>query len=148
MAPGCELESFVSFSLRDSYPEILFESPERARAALQKQGLNYFLVDLTDGQLRVDVLQHAPLFRPENLEKYFQVRWRRDNTVLLTWPDADTTPIPQEFMIAYAANCENDFNKTRWRPLYKQLETIYEMNGRKAFPVYRDPSLPPVQGWQ
>src|SRR5262249_27166434 len=55
MAPGCELESFVSFSMDPNWHTIHFESPERAREVLQKGGLNYFLIDLNAGGL--DILQ-------------------------------------------------------------------------------------------
>jgi hypothetical protein len=48
IGPDGELESFMSFALHENYHEILFESPEHARTALQNQGLNYFLIDLSE----------------------------------------------------------------------------------------------------
>ncbi len=144
MAPGCELETFVSFGLHQDWHEILFEPPEQARAALQKQGLNYFLIDL-DMQV-VDVLQYSPLFQPENINKFFQVRWHHGNAYLLTWPDSDTTPIPEEFLTLY--NYLEYWCPFHLEPLYTQVRDIYAKHKDHPYPVVRDPSLPDVPGWQ
>jgi hypothetical protein len=147
MAPGCELESFVSFALHPEYHTILFESPERARAALQAQGANYFLINLDPASMfGLDVLQFSPLFQPGNLEKHFAVRWQSAHAVLLTWPGPDTVPISSEFLERYAR--EDVSNRFKLRDLYRQLGTIYESNDRRGYPVWRDPALPAVKGWQ
>ena len=148
MAPGCELESFMSFSLGRDYHEILFESPERARSALQQQGLNYFLFDLGNDTFGLDILQHSPLFQPGNIEKHLQVRWCRNNVFLLTWANADTYALPEDTQRLYAKLLDKPAFGIPTRPLYDQVRLIYEMNGRRAFPVNRPPSLPPVIGWQ
>jgi hypothetical protein len=145
MAPDCELESFVSFSLRRDWHVVIFESPDRARTALQQQGLNYFLIDL-DSVPILDVIQHAPLFQPGTIEKYFQVRWQQGNALLLTWPGPDTIPIPDDFLTLYAHLEQwNPFDSS---PLYTQVRTIYEMNKDRPYPIFRDPQLPTVRGWQ
>jgi hypothetical protein len=144
MAPGCELESFVSFALGTDWHEIMFEPPERARELLQKQGLNYFLIDFDS--LVLDLSQHSALFQPANVEKYFGVRWRQGNVYLLTWRGNDTEPLANDFMCRY-----NDDYFNKWfctRPLYERVKLIYEMNKGNPYPIRRDPTLPPVKGWQ
>ncbi len=144
MAPDCELESFVSFALHQDWHEVLFEEPEQARAALQKQGLNYFLIDLNRDM--VDVLQYSPLFRPENVGKYLEVRWHRGSTYLLTWPGPDTEPLPEEFLTIWSLM--EFWNPCDLGPLYEVVRTIYKQNKGKPFPIVRDPSLPHPPGWQ
>jgi hypothetical protein len=64
----------------------------------------------------------------------------------LTWRGDDTEPIPKDFMCRY-----NDAYFSQWfctRPLYERVKLIYEMNKGNPFPVRRDPTLPPVKGWQ
>jgi hypothetical protein len=146
MAPDCELETFVSFSLGKDWHEIMFAPPSRARASLQEQGLNYFLIDLDNPNDVYDVLQHAPLFQPGAIEKNFHVCWRRGNVYLLTWPGPNTWPVPKEFYRLYSPDRLRVPYDTR--ALYQQVRTIYEMNGGKPYPVARDPSLPAVRGWQ
>ena len=150
MAPGCEVESFVSFAFRRDWHTVMFESPEVAREALRAQGLNYFLIDFN--AVVIDVIPYAPLFRPENIGKYLRVAWSQGDIFLLTWRDTDAPgaggadPLPCEFICRYD---ESYF--TQWvdfRPLYEQVRTIYEGNRGRAYPVYRDPALPPVRGWQ
>jgi hypothetical protein len=33
-------------------------------------------------------------------------------------------------------------------PLYERVRLIYEANKGKPYPIWRDPTLPPVKGWQ
>jgi hypothetical protein len=149
MAPGCEVESFVSFALHQDWHTVMFEEPVIAREALRAQGLNHFMIDLNAPV--IDVIPYAPLFRPENIGRYFKVAWRKGDLYLLTWGDPDVLedglePIPAEFFGGY-----NEKYFTRWndfRPLYEQVRTIYEMNRGRSYPVYRDPDLPTVKGWQ
>ncbi len=144
MTPDCELESFVSFALHQDWHTVLFEPAEQARAALQKQGLNYFLIDLNKDV--IDVLQYSPLFQPENVGKYLEVRWHRGSTYLLTWPGPDTQPLSEEFLTIWAH--VEFWNPCDLGPLYEVVRTIYEQNKGKPFPIVRDPSLPHPIGWQ
>jgi hypothetical protein len=144
MAPGCELESFVSFSMASQWHEILFETGNRARKALESQGLNYFLINLN--AVLTDIIQYSPLLRWENIESNLQVAWSDRDVYLLTWPGPNTTPIPPEFMARY---CRDYFTSaTDFQPLYDRVNVIYQANRTRSFPIYRDPALAPVRGWQ
>jgi hypothetical protein len=144
MAPECELESFVSFALRRDWHEILFEPAPRARAVLEAQGLNYFLIDL-DADV-IDIFQHSPLLCPANIQNNLEVAWRQGNVYLLTWPSKDTTPLSEEFLLSYT-----DEYLTRTldlQDLYERVRLIYEQNKGQTFAIRRDTSLAHVKGWQ
>jgi hypothetical protein len=143
-APDTELESFVSFSLHREWHEIMFAPSRRAREVLQAQGLNYFLIDLN--ALVVDTLQYSPLFCGANIRDNFQVAWKEGDVYLLTWPGSNTTPLPEEFLERYD---EAYFTKQYdLRDLYERVKLIYKQNNGQPYPIYRDPALPPVKGWQ
>jgi hypothetical protein len=141
MIPDREVESFVSYAFGTHWHEIMFEPPEQARSLLRQQGFDYFLVDL---RVMGDIIQYAPLFRLENIAKYLQVTWSEGDLYLLTWPAPGTCPLSESFLAGYrriSAEC-NYFQ------LYDRMRLIYETNKGKPYPIWRDPALPPVPGWQ
>jgi hypothetical protein len=141
MIPDREVESFVSYALGKHWHEIMFESPERSRSLLQKQGLDYFLVNL--GYIE-DIIQYSPLFCPSNIANYLQVAWNEGDLYLLTWPAPGTHPLSESFLARYRhSSMIRDFSQ-----LYDRVRLIYESNKGKPYPIRRDPSLPPVPGWQ
>ena len=90
MAPGCWVESVVSFKMSGRLDEILTASPERAKQLLQEAGLNYFLVS-EDARL-IDLLPYSKLFAPDTIGRYLGIKWTDGTTFLLTWVGPDTTP--------------------------------------------------------
>jgi hypothetical protein len=144
MAPGCEQESFVSFALHQDWHEVMFGPAPRARELLQRQGLNYFLIDL--GKDIIDVIQFSPLFAPGEIADNFEVAWHEGDVYLLTWAGSGGTPLPDDFPCRYETVCESQsFNLAA---LYERVWLIYYQNQGKSYPVRRDPKLPPVKGWQ
>jgi len=143
MAPGCDYESFVSYSLGKNWHVIMFEPANVAREELQRQGLNYFAIE--PDNLVIDILQYSPLFQWDQIEHNLEVAWTDGDSYLLTWPGPNTTPIPCEFLGRYRDGYANPFDL---EPLYERVKLIYEQNKGKSYPVYTDPSLPPVKGWQ
>jgi hypothetical protein len=141
MIPDREVESFVSYAFGKHWHEIMFEPPEQARSLLRQQGFDYFLVDL---RVLGDIIQYSPLFRPENIANYLQVAWCEGDLYLLTWPAPGTWPLSESFLAGYrriSVAC-NYFQ------LYDRMRLIYESNKGKPYPIWRDPALPPVSGWQ
>ena len=99
MLPDCRIESVDSFTLGAGWADVMFGSPEDARAALQASGHNYFLFS---SELRVDdYLPRSPLFSPDNIGRYFGIRWTDGTTTLLTWLGADTAPLDQDWIATY-----------------------------------------------
>jgi hypothetical protein len=99
MAPGCWIESVVSFKMSGHLDEILAESPERAKQLLQEAGLSYFLV-LKDARL-LDLLPYSKLFAPDTIGQYLGIKWTDGSAFLLTWIGPETTLIGPEFLKVY-----------------------------------------------
>jgi hypothetical protein len=144
MAPHRELETFWSYALGKHWHDIMFEPPERAREVLKEQGLNYFLIDVGGALPFWEVIQFSPLLSVRNVGTYLQVAWNEGDLYLLTWPGPGTSPIPESFLTRYSELSQ----KGKLQPLYERVRLIYEMNRDKPYPVWRDPALPPVRGWQ
>ena len=62
-----------SYALGGLYPTASFGSPEEARSAFQKLGINYFALNLRR-QFMIG-LPFSPIFKPENVRKYFEIVW-------------------------------------------------------------------------
>ena len=99
MAPGCLIESVISFKMSGRLDEILGGDPELAKLRLQQAGLNYFLF-MKDYRM-IDLLPFSRLFAPETIGRYLGVKWSDGSTFLLTWIGPDTTPIGPDFLEAY-----------------------------------------------
>jgi hypothetical protein len=153
VASNYELESFVSFALGKHWHDAMFEPPERAREVLQQQGLNYFFIDVKSHV--IDIIQYSPLFSADNIAAFLDVAWNEGNAYLLTWPGPGTQPLPETFLARYRDHLPQD-NLLQDNPrlmadlrlLYERVRMIYETNKGKPYPIYRDPTLPRVPGWQ
>lgn len=99
MAPGCQIESVISFKLSSKLDAILSESPENAKKILRNEHLNYFL--FTKNALFLDILPYSALFKPDNIAKYLAIQWTNGDSYLLTWPNKTTKPIDKSFLAAY-----------------------------------------------
>jgi hypothetical protein len=100
MAPGCLIESVISFKMSGRLDEILGGDPDLAKQRLQEAGLNYFLF-MKDYRM-VDLLPFSRLFAPETIGRYLGVKWTDGSTYLLTWIGPDTRPLGPDFLEAYA----------------------------------------------
>jgi hypothetical protein len=100
MLPDCDFDVFRYVAMTGENERAFFGSPEEARTALQKAGLNYFLfsneLDIGD-----PVVVVSPLFAPDNIAKYLGLRWTDGTTTLLTWLGPDTSPLSQEWLATY-----------------------------------------------
>ena len=83
MAPGCLIESVISFKMSGRLDEILGGDPDLAKQRLQEAGLNYFLF-MKDYRM-IDLLPFSRLFAPETIGSYLGVKWSDGSTFLLTW---------------------------------------------------------------
>jgi len=120
MAPNCQIESVISFKLSSHLNEILNGNPKQAKAILQKEGLNYFILEWQFGFL--DILPFSQLFHPNNIQKYFSIQWTDGNTYLLTWYNKNLPSINQSFINSYKKKLM-DAN----HPWFRFKEAIPEM---------------------
>jgi hypothetical protein len=101
MVPGCRAETILSSKMSARRADILFGSPDVAREALQRDGLNYFFIS-TFLDIR-DPLICTPLFAPDTIRDYMGVKWTNGPDVLLTWKGPGTEPLSAEWVDKYRA---------------------------------------------
>jgi len=82
-----------------AWDRIMFGTPEEARDALQKAGINYFLYSRELGF--ADPLMTAPLFSPDQISHYLGIRWTDGTSALLTWLNPDIQPFDESWLQAY-----------------------------------------------
>jgi hypothetical protein len=148
--PGRSVESEGFFGYRD-WHLMVFGSPEVAKDAFKKEGINYFIFnfDLFDFNKwgYYGALPHSPLFTPAKLNDNFDVVWSQNQTYLLTWKGEAKTPmvLPNHAIEQFAERIKS---KTTFPDLYDRIKLYYDRNHGAAYPVVSDPSLPPVSGFE
>ena len=147
MAPDCNLETFFSYSLGKEWATIMFEPADIARAALERQGLNYFAIDTNAAFF--DLLPYSPLFSVENIRNNLAVAWESNGVYLLTWPSTSTTPMNAAFDAAYARSKKLALMSADFPAIYDQLNAVYQQwKKTRLWPVRLDPTKPRPRGWQ
>jgi hypothetical protein len=101
MAPGCLIESVISFKMSGRLDDILGGTPDLAKQRLQEAGLNYFL--FRNDSAMLDLLPYSRLFAPDVIGKYLGIRWTDGTTYLLTWIGPETKPIQSDFLDSYVS---------------------------------------------
>jgi hypothetical protein len=102
MVPGCRVESHLSSKMSAERAEILFGSPEVARKALQRAGLDYFFIS-TYLDIR-DPLICTALFAPDTIRDHLGAKWTNGTDVLLTWKGPGVEPLSAQWVDKYRAN--------------------------------------------
>jgi hypothetical protein len=105
MVPGCVIESVVSFKMSSEFNDILYGTPLTARAILQREHLNYFIVSANASM--IDILPYSKLFAPSVIGRYLGVAWTNGNDYVLTWlGQPGVIPLGPDFMRAYEAQLQ------------------------------------------
>lgn len=139
MLPRCRVETVHSFTLGRSYPEVIFGSPEAARAALQKSNHNHFLIS---NRLPLeDFLSKAPLFSPDIIGDFFGIRWTDGDSTLLTWRGPNTKPIDEGWISEYRKKLQNSSGPQSIP--YSEMQSIFSRLEATPHP-WRSIALP----WQ
>jgi hypothetical protein len=99
MLPDCNVQGFLSFRFSPSWEDVFLGTPDAAVKALKAEGLNYFFYS-SELQMH-DLLPYAPIFSPDQIERYLGVRWTDGVSYLLTWRSEETPLLSQEFLTAY-----------------------------------------------
>jgi hypothetical protein len=101
MLPDCKMMSFWLDLMTQSWDRVIWGTPEEGQQALRAAGLNYFLFSR-----ELDIfgpLPLSPLFSPDNIGRYFGIRWTDGTTTLLTWAGPDTTAPDESWLAEYRA---------------------------------------------
>jgi hypothetical protein len=147
IAPPCNLQSFFSFSMGPQWAAIMFDTPAVAKAALQKEGLNYFAIDTAAPFF--DLLPYSALFRPETIGDYFGLVWTDGTVYLLTWRSEQTSPLPLAFYEGYRKIIGSAKQFADFDQLYGRLADLYgKWKAQPRWPIELDPALPRIRGWQ
>lgn len=121
--------SELSYALGNKYDTALFGSPEDARSAYQKLGINYFALNLRR-QFFVG-LPFSPLFKPENVQKYLELVWSDGDFYLLTWkPENSSKIMPVDFLHKMEQKQLAE-SKTGWGTYYNETYEKYKLTLQK-----------------
>ncbi len=95
---GAISEPTYILGIKTSHLEIMYGSPEKAKALLQNLNLNYFLINPGDGFYSALVYSH--LFDEKAIQKYFTIIFQENNYYVLTWKQDAHQPsnITEEFL--------------------------------------------------
>jgi hypothetical protein len=142
-APGRPIETEVDYNYKE-WHVMVFGTAEEAEAALKREGINYFIIDTKLGP-QLGGLPHSDLFDPQKLNDRFDVIMNKNSTYLLTWKGSGKSigVIPQKAIDTWAEFVAKDYPE-----LYERIKLYYQRNNGAAYPVYTDPTLPAVPGWQ
>jgi hypothetical protein len=124
MLPDCKMMNFSFFIMTPSWERLMWGTPEEGRAALRAAGLNYFLYSR---ELSIiDPLPLSQLFSPDNIARYFGIRWTDGTTTLLTWAGSGTTALDEEWVADYRQSVATsrrvqDFPNAALKTFFEQL---------------------------
>jgi hypothetical protein len=135
MAPGCLIESVVSFKMSGRLDDILGGKPELAKQLLQQAGINYFLFS-KDSPL-LDLLPYSRLFAPETIAHHLGIKWSDGSMFLLTWKGPETKPIGPEFIDDYKKRLAEP--EEQWFNFSKLAQQIIQLS-----PQFRSPNASAV----
>ena len=150
--PGSGLLTEPTASFGRDWHVVVFEDADRARKALQKQDINYFLMDLSAGVR--GALAFSPLFDPAHVADRFDLVWMEGSASLWTWRGKGKEPLPEAVVHGWKSYLTAEpaqpglTQNAMWAGLYQNVRIIYEANKGKGYPIERPPNLPRVPGWQ
>jgi hypothetical protein len=147
VAPGCNLQTFFSYSMGSDWHVIMFDDPTHARAALEKAHLNHFAIDTKEPFF--DLLPYSPLFAPDHIQDNLALEWTDGTVYLLTWPGTNTRPLPPEFIAAYLKAIHSALTYADFAGLYGSLHDVYvQWKARPEWPIALESGKPRPRGWQ
>jgi hypothetical protein len=79
--------------------EVLFGPFDQARADLQREGLNYFLLSKKLGI--ADIRSGVGMFSPDHIGHYLGVKWTDGTNYLLTWLGPGVEPLSPGWLAEY-----------------------------------------------
>jgi len=112
-----------SYALGNAYNTALFGSPEEARKAYKKLSINYFAINLRR-QFMIG-LPFSPLFRPENLQRYFELVWSEGDFYLFTWRSENSDKVMPDELIHRLEQKQLEEGKTGWGTYYNEMYKKY-----------------------
>ena len=140
--PYRNFETEVSFAFKGDWHQMVFEEPQKAMEAFKRNGLNYFVIDLNKNLY--GTYPYSILFEPPNILKFFKIVWSNKDIFLLTWREDGEQGVSFRFLNEW----KNKIERGQYEKLYNRMRYIYLNQKERSYPIYKDPNLKPVQGWQ
>jgi hypothetical protein len=131
---------------------IAFGKAEQARAALEKQGIDFFLIDFN--RKFFGCIPFSPLFEPRHLGERFDLVWARGTVCLLTWHGRGTGQIPPEYVDYMSQRVEQwhqrpeDHSDRLFGQQYQSMKALYDFNQGRDYPLKRMQNLLHVHEWE
>jgi hypothetical protein len=136
MLPDCRMEIEDAFIPGD-WATIMFGTPEQARTAWQRAGIDNFLYSK---ELPIDdPIPLSPLFSPDHIARYLGIRWTDGTTALLTWAGPGIQPFDASWLAAYRKSVGDSrkivaFPYADMKAIFAQLATRPHPWGRLELP--------------
>jgi hypothetical protein len=125
MLPDCKMMTSPNFIMSRSWDRFMWGTPDEGRELLRAAGLNYFFFSR---ELYIYApLPLSPLFSPNNIARYFGMRWTDGTSTLLTWLGLDTTALDEAWVAEYRQSVETSpylrsFPNARMRAIFERLD--------------------------
>ncbi|MEA2950799.1 MAG: hypothetical protein QOJ96_319 [Alphaproteobacteria bacterium] len=126
MLPDCKMMTSPNFIMSRSWDRIMWGTPEEGRELLRSAGLNYFFFSI---ELFIySSLPLSPLFSPDNIARYFGIRWTDGISTLLTWSGPGTAALDAAWVAEYRQSVETSpyvrgFPNARMKAIFERLNT-------------------------
>ena len=105
--PGSMIQAQVMTDFVADFDVVYYGKPNESMDALKRVDINYVWVDTNEQLLSV---AYAPLFRLDNIKKYFEILWQSDGKYLLIWNQgiAADDGMMDQFIKDYGDRIERD----------------------------------------
>jgi len=144
LVPGERIETEIDYSYKQ-WHRFAFSAADEAKEALRIEGLDYFLIDFSffKEYAVTSLMLSSPLFQIENLKKHFTIAAASGSAYILTWKNSGDAELPEAF-VEFWKSVKID---KRFVDLADRINHYHSKYGEN-YPIYSDPSLPAVKGWQ
>ena len=140
-------------SFGGKWHEIAFGNFQTAKAALESQSINFFLIDFNS--VFFGCIPFSPLFDPDCLAERFEMVWASGSACLLTWrrEKQGAPSLPPGVALALRQRVRHWESRPEGHPdltfgrLYRNVRAIYDFNQGGTFPLRRPVDLERTKGW-
>ncbi|MBF0402893.1 hypothetical protein [Candidatus Magnetominusculus xianensis] len=130
--PGCyvipnnnfQRPLMTDYNKNKEFTDIMYEDLASAKKVIDKYGIRYFLVDLSQ-DICNDIV-YSSIFRQSNMKDNLTVSWSSDKVYLLTWKNIGDKPLDDAFIDMLTGKC----NGTSGRRYFEVAREAYTAERR------------------
>jgi len=146
MLPDCRVLEWMSTRTFPHFETLLLGTNDEAIAEIKSTGIKYFFYSKELGVKGLGIttpIVAAPIFAPDQIGRYFGIKWTDGTSYLLTWRDQSAEPLNEDFLEAYREQVGPKpygyFLAKLWRP-------VFAMYRKWGLHPYRLPWCPTCPG--